>query len=98
MLNVIGIGELLWDVLPEGKKLGGAPCNFVYHAHQQVTKGMVPRAVGDDELGKEIMQDLIQKNLFSALIHVNDNPANTVDVTPSQARILVEFIMQTIYI
>lgn len=85
MLNIIGIGELLWDVLPEGKKLGGAPYNFVYHAHQQVAKGMVLSAVGDDELGREIMEELMQKNLFTVLIHVNDNPTNTVDVRLSQA-------------
>ena len=98
MLNVIGIGELLWDILPEGKKLGGAPCNFVYHVHQQVAKGMVLSAIGDDELGREIMKELMQKNFFTDLIHVNEKPTNTVDVTLSQARILVEFIMQTIYI
>ena len=98
MLNVIGIGELLWDPLPEDKKLGGAPCNFVYHAHQQVAKGMALSAIGDDKLGKEIIEMLKQRNLFTALIHVNDNPANAVDIRLSQARILVEIIMQTIYI
>jgi hypothetical protein len=46
--NVIGIGELLWDVLPDGKKLGGAPCNFVYHAQKQGAKGLALSAVGND--------------------------------------------------
>ena len=31
---VVGLGEALWDVLPEGKKLGGAPANFAFHAGQ----------------------------------------------------------------
>ena len=31
---IVGIGEILWDVLPEGKKLGGAPSNFAYHVSQ----------------------------------------------------------------
>ena len=31
---IVGLGEALWDVLPEGKKLGGAPANFAYHAGQ----------------------------------------------------------------
>ena len=32
--NIIGLGEALWDMLPEGKKLGGAPANLAYHAGQ----------------------------------------------------------------
>jgi fructokinase len=80
MLKVIGIGELLWDVLPEGKKLGGAPCNFVYHAQQQGANGMVMSAVGDDKLGKEIIEVLKQKNLNADLIQVNNKPTSTVDV------------------
>ena len=31
---VVGMGEALWDVLPEGKKMGGAPANFAYHVSQ----------------------------------------------------------------
>ena len=81
MQNVIGIGELLWDILPEGKKLGGAPCNFVYHAQQQGANGLALSAVGKDSLGKEIMEVLKQKNLSTALIQVNDKPTSTVDVT-----------------
>ncbi len=52
MHNVIGIGELLWDLLPEGKELGGAPCNFVYHAQKQGAKAFALSAIGDDEYGK----------------------------------------------
>ena len=81
MQNVIGIGELLWDILPEGKKLGGAPCNFVYHAQQQGANGLALSAVGKDSLGKEIMEVLKQKNLSTALIQVNVKPTSTVDVT-----------------
>ena len=85
MLNVIGIGELLWDVLPEGKKLGGAPCNFVYHAQQQGANGNVLSAVGDDMLGEEIIEVLKQKNLNTDLIQVNNRPTSTVDVTLNAA-------------
>ena len=63
MKNVIGIGELLWDILPSEKKLGGAPCNFVYHAQQQGANGMVISAVGDDNLGMEIMDVLKEKKI-----------------------------------
>ena len=46
MLNIIGIGELLWDLLPEGKELGGAPCNFVYHATKLGASARILSAVG----------------------------------------------------
>jgi len=81
MQNVIGIGELLWDILPSEKKLGGAPCNFVYHAQQQGANGMVISAVGDDNLGMEIMDVLKEKKIFTGLIQVNDRPTSKVDVT-----------------
>jgi fructokinase len=80
MLNLNGMDKLLWNFLPEDKKLGGIPCNLVYHAHQQVAKGRILSPVGDDELGKEVMELLIQMNLFAALIQVNENSANSVDV------------------
>ena len=55
---VVGIGELLWDVFPTGKRAGGAPINFVYHASQLGAQGYAISAVGDDELGREILQEL----------------------------------------
>jgi fructokinase len=84
MQNVIGIGELLWDILPSEKKLGGAPCNFVYHAQQQGANGMVISAIGDDNLGMEIMEVLKEKKIFTGLIQVNDRPTSKVDVTLSR--------------
>lgn len=43
---VVGIGEVLWDILPEGKKLGGAPANFAYHVSQFGLDSIVVSAVG----------------------------------------------------
>jgi fructokinase len=74
------IGELLWDVLPEGKKLGGAPCKFVYHAQKQGAKAFALSAVGYDDNGKEILDVLKKKNIFSELIQINDKPTSTVEV------------------
>ena len=48
---VVGIGELLWDVLPTGKRAGGAPINFVYHATQLGAEGYAVSAIGDDVFG-----------------------------------------------
>lgn len=58
---VVGIGELLWDMLPTGKKAGGAPINFVYHASRLGAEGYAISAVGDDELGHEILGELDNK-------------------------------------
>ncbi|MFO7935675.1 MAG: carbohydrate kinase [Bacteroidales bacterium] len=80
MKRVIGIGELLWDVLPEGKQLGGAPCNFVYHAQKQGAEGYVLSAVGDDKYGGEILEVLKSKSISPDLVQVNDKPTSTVDV------------------
>jgi fructokinase len=80
MQNVIGIGELLWDLLPEGKMLGGAPCNFVYHAQKQGAKAFALSAIGDDDYGKEILEVLKSKDVSSELIQINGHPTGTVDV------------------
>lgn len=56
--SVIGIGEALFDVLPEGKKLGGAPANFAYHVSQFGIESCAVSAKGDDELGKELIAEL----------------------------------------
>ena len=53
---IVGMGEALWDVLPEGKKIGGAPANFAYHVSQFGFDSRVVSAVGNDELGDEIME------------------------------------------
>ena len=52
---IVGIGEALWDVLPEGKKLGGAPANFAYHVSQFGLDSRVVSAIGHDRLGEEII-------------------------------------------
>jgi fructokinase len=83
-LKVIGIGELLWDMLPEGKKLGGAPCNFAYHAMMQGASVKALSAIGDDDNGKEILEVLRSKDIPEDLIQVNNKPTGTVDVMLSE--------------
>ena len=48
---VIGLGEVLWDILPAGEQLGGAPANFAYHAHTLGAEALVVSRVGHDALG-----------------------------------------------
>lgn len=71
---VIGLGEILWDVFPEGKKLGGAPLNFSHHCAQQGAEAYPVSAVGADADGAEIRQILASKNLPD--IHVQTDPAH----------------------
>lgn len=76
---VVGMGEALWDVLPEGKKIGGAPANFAYHVSQFGLPSYVVSAVGDDALGHEIIDNLTSKGL-SLLITEVPYPTGTVQV------------------
>lgn len=76
---VVGMGEALWDVLPEGKKIGGAPANFAYHVSQFGLPSCVVSAVGADELGQEIIENFTAKGL-NQLIAVVPFPTGTVQV------------------
>lgn len=77
---IVGMGEALWDVLPEGKKIGGAPANFAYHVSQFGFDSRVVSAVGKDALGDEILSVFEEKQLKHQLERV-DFPTGTVQVT-----------------
>ena len=76
---VVGIGEALWDVLPEVKKIGGAPGNFAYHVSQFGLDGRTVSAVGEDKLGTEILENFYEKKLYSMIERV-PYPTGTVQV------------------
>lgn len=73
------MGEALWDVLPEGKKIGGAPANFAYHVSQFGLNSKVVSAVGEDKLGTEILENLQAKKL-KMQIETVPYPTGTVQV------------------
>lgn len=77
---VVGIGELLWDVLPTGKRAGGAPVNFVYHATQMGAEGYALSAVGNDVSGTEIIQELDKNHIISDYISTVEYPTGSVMV------------------
>lgn len=81
---VVGMGEALWDVLPEGKKIGGAPANFAYHVSQFGLPSCVVSAVGEDALGKEIVDNFTSKGLNQLIAEV-PYPTGTVQVEIDQA-------------
>ena len=76
---IVGMGEALWDVLPEGKKIGGAPANFAYHVSQFGFDSRVVSAIGDDKLGNEILENFDGKNLKYQIEKV-PYPTGTVQV------------------
>ena len=77
---IVGMGEALWDVLPEGKKIGGAPANFAYHVSQFGFDSRIVSAVGEDTDGTEIM-DVFQKKALKTMIARVPYPTGTVQVT-----------------
>ena len=77
---IVGIGELLWDKLPDGKKLGGAPANFAYHVSQFGLPSCAVSAIGDDADGYEMLETIRKKNI-PVTISLVDNATGTVDVT-----------------
>jgi fructokinase len=82
--NVIGIGEILWDLLASGKQLGGAPANFAFHARALCARSCVISRVGKDPLGVEILQRLRDLGLPTAEIQIDlSAPTGTVGVALS---------------
>ena len=77
---VVGIGEALWDMLPDENRLGGAPMNFAYYAMREGFDAMAISAVGDDELGYDLTTDLFFRKLRYHMDKVN-YPTGTVRVT-----------------
>ena len=81
--TIVGIGEALWDCLPDGRKLGGAPANFAFHVGQFGWKSAIVSAVGNDALGDEILQ-VFDKVKLPCDIARTEQPTGTVQVTLSE--------------
>ena len=79
--KVAGIGELLWDILPHGKQMGGAPCNFAFHAMQAGFEAHVVSVVGEDQDGREILEVMNQLGLGQSYVQTKaEYPTGTVTV------------------
>jgi fructokinase len=78
---IVGLGEILWDILPDGKQLGGAPANFAYHAKALKGQSYVVSSVGGDELGREVFEQLDEIHLSHEFIAVHPkHPTGTATV------------------
>ncbi|YCM42670.1 carbohydrate kinase [Verrucomicrobiaceae bacterium 227] len=83
-IEVAGIGELLWDIFPSHKRVGGAPANFAFHCRQLGIMAAPVSSVGKDELGESLLQSLSELDVVISHIHrSHDFNTGTVQVTLS---------------
>lgn len=68
---VVGLGELLWDLLPSGPQLGGAPANFAYCSHLLGNRGIVVSRLGDDLPGKDAREQLRERGITDEFIQTD---------------------------
>jgi len=81
---VVSFGELLWDLLPGGLELGGAPSNFAYRMHSLGREAIIVSRVGNDDLGRRALSMLREKGLNTDYIQIDPtHPTGTVNVTVS---------------
>lgn len=79
--TILGIGEVLWDLLPTGRQMGGAPANFAYHARALGADGRVISRVGADALGREILERFDELGLPTGNVTIDPaHPTGTVTV------------------
>ena len=80
---IVGIGELLWDIFPDGRKVaGGAPFNFAFHCRQLGHEATIVSRVGDDELGRELRAEVRRLGLTDEFVQTDpDHPTGTVRVS-----------------
>ena len=84
--NLVGLGEVLWDVFPDAAHFGGAPANFACHAAGLGGDAWVVSAVGRDKLGDDALASLSSKNVHTLLLQRNEHPTGTVTVTLDAAK------------
>jgi fructokinase len=78
--TVVAIGEILWDVFPEGKKAGGSSMNVALNLHKQGINSQFISAIGDDENGKELLNFLSSNQFPTQFIQSNNLSTSTVEV------------------
>lgn len=80
-LKILAVGEVLWDLLPAGRQLGGAPGNFVCHAHALGAEARLVTQIGDDALGREVLERFLEKGIPPDTLTVDQHaPTGTVSV------------------
>src|SRR2546426_11572169 len=84
--KVVGLGEILWDILPNGKQLGGAPANFAYISTLLGDDGIVASRVGRDSLGSDSVAQLASLGVTTGFVQSDTvHPTGTVQVEVDHA-------------
>lgn len=97
MTNIVCFGEVLWDVLPSGRKIGGAPLNVALHLRNFGVHSEIVSQVGDDPLGQEILEYLSERGLDPALVsRTTELPTSTVEVSLSKGGVAAYRIVQPV--
>src|SRR6266513_2141894 len=79
--TIVGLGEILWDLLPSGRQLGGAPANFAYSSHLLGNCAIVASRIGSDDLGNEVRNRLLNARVGDDFLQVDPtHPTGTVKV------------------
>ena len=79
--KILAVGEVLWDLLPAGRQLGGAPANFAYHCRALGAEASLVSRVGGDALGREILDRLCAMGISTQCVTVDPvAPTSTVSV------------------
>jgi fructokinase len=95
--KIVGIGEVLWDLLPSGSQLGGAPANFAYHAHALGADVRVVTRVGEDDFGQAILRRFHALDILDGTVQVDVHvPTGTVTVTLGEHGIPSYFIHENV--
>ncbi len=85
-VEIVGLGEILWDLLPGGWRLGGAPFNFTFHCHQLGRRAVMVSRVGADDLGRLIRTSVRDLGLSDAFLQEDEaHPTGTVTVAVDAA-------------
>lgn len=80
--TIVAIGEALWDVFPDGRRPGGAPCNVAFHAARLGDRGVIITRVGDDASGDELVALLRERGVDTGYVQRDGTrPTGTVAVT-----------------
>ena len=93
---IVGLGEALYDLLPAGPELGGAPLNAAVQSHQLRNNAVVASRIGGDTLGRALLDDLTRRGMDSAFIQTDsDAPTGTVEITLCNGEPEYEIIRDT---
>jgi hypothetical protein len=86
--TVVGLGEILWDVFPDGPRFGGAPANFACHAAQLGATAHMVSAIGPDELGVKALKALEDKGVNTSRVARSEFPTGADHVTRECPRMM----------